>query len=68
MIEEQVDEIILPTDFNTVLAADECEALAELEYQRAQMFDQATLQVPFQHTRSQCKEVEGVRIFDELLG
>ena len=46
MIEEQVKVEVLAADFEVILASHESEALAELEEQRAQVVEQAALQVP----------------------
>jgi hypothetical protein len=51
-----------------ILAPDEGEALAEFEDHRAQMFDQPALQIALQHVGAEREEVEGVGVFENLLG
>lgn len=67
MIEKQVEIIILAAHLKMVLAADEGEALAQLEDQRAQMVDQPLFELPFRYLGAERKKVEDVGVFDQLL-
>jgi hypothetical protein len=67
VIEEEIEVVVLTGDFEMILAADEREPLAELEDQRAQMFDQPSLKIPLQHFGSERQEIEAIGVFENLL-
>ena len=60
VIEEEVEIIVLP--------ADEGEALAEFQNERAQMLDETAFEIALQHLGTKRKEVERIRVFENLLG
>ena len=68
VVEEQVEVEILAADLKVVLVADEGKAQPQLQQEGAQMLDQRPLQVALVGLRAQAEEVEGVRVFQQLLG
>lgn len=66
VVEEQVEIEILATDFEVVLTADECEALAEFENERPEVVEQAALQLPLGNVIRDVEELEAVGILHQL--
>jgi hypothetical protein len=52
VVEQQVIKEVLPADLQWVLTSYEREALSELQYEIANVFDQTSLQIPLPHTRA----------------
>src|SRR5262245_30143301 len=60
VIEQQVEIIVLAADVEVILAADEGEALAELEDEGAQMLNEAPFQITLEHIGAEGEKIEAV--------
>lgn len=61
MVKEQIDPVVLPGDFNRVLAA-------ELEEKALKVIEQPSFDVAFMGLSAQREEIEVVGVFEDLLG
>ena len=68
MVEEQVDEILLLSQRQPVLAADKAEAVAEFEKERLQAGDQPVFQLPLLHLPADAEEFEIVGTLEHFFG
>lgn len=68
MVEEQVDDEVLPADFERHLPADEGESAAELEQEALDVIDERLLDLAFAPRIGGAEEIEQVRILEDLRG
>jgi len=65
---EQVQIVVLASNFEVILAADEGKALAQFQDRGAQVIEQAAFHFTFKQVRAQRQELEIIGTVDELLG
>lgn len=68
MIEEQVDEVFVSPECDAMLAADEAEAVAELEDEVAQFLGQSIFELPLLDLAADAEELEVLSALQGLFG
>ena len=67
MVEEQVDEVFLGAEGETVLSADETKTVAKLENEVAQPFDEPVFQLTLANDATDAKELQIIPALERFL-